>query len=224
MRTRCRPPSGSFRTLRSKTQPAGSTATGAATPTLTAGNTIGGFTTTGGAGGAGGAGGSFGGSGSTILPGGKVMTLPGSSLPGSSLPGKVTTLLGSSLLGSSLPVTTLGSSLPVVFSFFTAEVVVTVLTCLMTTGDVRTAENERAPLDPPPPPDLARASVELRVTVASAAIARLESMRVFMVRLPCDPLKSVHRSSMVRRLSGLRIPRCADNHSDDDSVNVASLF
>src|SRR5262245_24089359 len=167
--------------------------------------TGGGFTTTGGgAGGAGGAGGSFGGTGSTILPGGKVMILPGStlpgkvttllgsivpgfSLPGSTLPGKVTTLLG-----SSLPVTTLGSSLPVttavVFSFFTAEVVVTVLICLTTTGVVRTAEDECIPLDPPIAP-LARASVELRATVANAAIARLESMlvRVFMVRLRVIP-------------------------------------
>src|SRR5262245_5709332 len=145
--------------------------------------TGGGFTTTGGgAGGAGGAGGSFGGTGSTILPGGKVMILPGSTLPG-----KVTTLPG-----SSLPVTTLGSSLPVttavVFSFFTAEVVVTVLICLTTTGVVRTAEDECIPLDPPIAP-LARASVELRATVANAAIARLESMlvRVFMVRLRVIP-------------------------------------
>ena len=52
------------------------------------------------------------------------------------------------------------------------------------------------------------------------AYKELESMvlRVFMVRLR-DPFgRASIRSSMVRRLSGPRILRCDDNHSDDDSV------
>src|SRR5262245_1140231 len=90
------------------------------------------------------------------------------SLPGGSGRGLSVTLLRLSTFEVSL----------VVVSFFTVGVE-TVLNCLTTTGLVRTAENERIP----PIPPLARASLELRVTMANAAIARLESMLdcVFMV-------------------------------------------
>src|SRR5262245_26062539 len=102
-----------------------------------------------------------------------------------------------------------------VVSFLTVGVVTGLI--LLTTTGVRAAENERIPLDPPPA-DLARASVELRVTVASAAIARLESMVVcvFMARLRVIRWKraSIALRSLVVRMT---ISQCDISHADDDS-------
>jgi len=113
--------------------------------------------------------------------------------------------------GSSYVVThhSRGSSFGLV-SFFTSGV--TVLNCLITDRQVRAAENERIPPDPPPPtwPEL---SVEFESDGGQRASA---SWRACWWRsswlVSVVPLEERSIALDDWRLSGPRIPRCDDGH------------